>query len=75
MHKCRNFTTFVQLNNLKMKYSELIRLIERNGWLRVRQNGSHIIYEKNGKRYTVPNHGSKEIAKGLERKIKRDMEL
>jgi len=31
----------------------------------VRQVGSHVIYEKNGIRYCVPDHGSKEIGTGL----------
>ena len=58
-----------------MKYSELHRLILRNGWIAIRQKGSHIIYEKDGRRYPVPNHGSKEISRGLEIKIKKEMEL
>jgi Predicted periplasmic or secreted lipoprotein len=58
-----------------MKYSELNRLILRNGWVVVRQAGSHIIYEKDERRYPVPNHGGKEVSKGLEIKIKKEMEL
>jgi len=41
----------------------------------VRQSGSHIIYEKNGICYAVPFHGSKEVGKGLEMKIKKEMGL
>jgi predicted RNA binding protein YcfA (HicA-like mRNA interferase family) len=58
-----------------MKYNELHRLIFRNGWTEVRQSGSHVIYEKNGKRYPAPNHGSKEIPKPTELKIKKEMGL
>lgn len=58
-----------------MKSSELHKLILTNGWRIVRQNGSHIIYEKNGVRYTVPFHGSKEVGTGIEKKFKRDMGL
>jgi mRNA interferase HicA len=59
-----------------MKSSELNRLILRNGWKVYRQNGtSHIIYEKDGKHYPVPFHGSKEVGKGLEMKIKKEMGL
>ncbi len=57
-----------------MKYNELHRLIRKNGWIRIRR-GKHIIYEKDGKRYPVPDHGSKEVGKGLERKIKKEMRL
>lgn len=58
-----------------MKYAELHRLIQRQGWWVRRQTGSHVIYEKDGKTYPVPLHGSKEVGKGLELKIKRDMGL
>ena len=58
-----------------MKYNELHRLILRNSWRVLRQSGSHIIYEKGGRTYTAPNHGSKEIAKPLELKIKKEMKL
>lgn len=58
-----------------MKSSELQKLILSNGWRIVRQTGSHIIYEKSGVRYPVPFHGSKEVGKGIEKKIKREMGL
>lgn len=58
-----------------MKSSELQKLILSSGWRIVRQTGSHIIYEKNGVRYPVSFHGSKEVGKGIEKKIKREMEL
>lgn len=58
-----------------MKYDELHRLILRNGWKVLRQSGSHVIYFKNGKPYPVPFHGSKEVGKGLEMKIRKDMNL
>ncbi|HPE76155.1 MAG TPA: type II toxin-antitoxin system HicA family toxin [Draconibacterium sp.] len=58
-----------------MKSSELNKLILKNGWKVVRQSGSHIIYEKSGIHYPVPFHGSKEVGKGLEMKIKREMGL
>jgi len=58
-----------------MKYNELHRLIFRNGWKVVRQSGSHVIYEKDGRIYPAPNHGSKEVSKSLEIKIKKEMGL
>ncbi len=58
-----------------MKSSEFHRLILANGWKEVRQCGSHIIYEKNGKQITVPYHGSKEMKKGLVLKIRKEMGL
>ena len=58
-----------------MKSSELQKLILSNGWRIVRQTGSHVIYEKDGIRYPVPFHGSKEVGHGIEKKIKREMGL
>lgn len=60
---------------IAMKSSELHRLILSCGWRVLRQSGSHVIYEKDGLRYPVPLHGSKEVPTGMERKIKRDMGL
>lgn len=58
-----------------MKYSELHRLVLRNGWIVKRRNGSHVIYEKEGRTYPVPDHGSKEISRPMELKIKKEMGL
>jgi len=64
-----------QINNNSVKSNELHRLIQKRGWLIKRQTGSHVIYEKDGKVYPVPNHGSKEVHTGIEKKIKREMGL
>jgi mRNA interferase HicA len=58
-----------------MKSSELHRLIRRWGWQHIRTEGSHYIYEKDGRTFPVPFHGSKEVGKGLELKIKKEMGL
>ncbi|MGV4528770.1 type II toxin-antitoxin system HicA family toxin [Ornithobacterium rhinotracheale] len=58
-----------------MKYSEFHRKIKKNGWQLLRISGSHYIYEKNGKTYPVPFHGSKEMNEGLRKKIVREMGL
>ena len=59
----------------EMKSNELHRFIQSQGWQVKRQTGSHVIYEKEGRIYPVPSHGSKEVHKGIEMKIKRDMGL
>lgn len=57
-----------------MKSKEFIREAKRNGWEFVRQGkGSHEIYQKNGIQVVVPNHGSKELGKGLEKKLRKEM--
>jgi predicted RNA binding protein YcfA (HicA-like mRNA interferase family) len=50
-----------------MKYNELFRLLKKDGWIQVRQNGSHVILEHPIKKeqLTVPYHASKEVKKGL----------
>ena len=58
-----------------MKSSEFHRLVKRNGWVLLKAEGSHYIYEKNEKKYPVPFHGAKELGKGLEMKIKKEMKL
>ncbi|MEN5306848.1 type II toxin-antitoxin system HicA family toxin [Chryseobacterium cucumeris] len=58
-----------------MKSSELHRKVRKNGWTYLRCEGSHYIYEKDGKTYPVPYHGSKEVGKGLEKKITKEMGL
>lgn len=56
-----------------MKSSDFHRLIKKNGWSFIKAEGSHYIYEKNGRRYPVPFHGAKELGKGLEKEMKKEM--
>lgn len=53
---------------------EMEKLVLQAGWKKVRQNGtSHAQYKKAGIRHlvTIPFH-SKELAIGLEKKIRKD---
>lgn len=45
----------------------MIRLLKKNGFIKIRQNGSHVKMKnfKTGKQTTVPLH-SKDLKKGLE---------
>lgn len=59
-----------------MKSNEFIREIKQKGWTLLRQGkGSHEIYEKDGQCVSVPNHGSKEMGKGIENKLRKQMGL
>ncbi|MCF0040715.1 type II toxin-antitoxin system HicA family toxin [Dyadobacter fanqingshengii] len=58
-----------------MKSSEFHRLIRRNGWVCIRSNGSHYIYQKGEETYTVAYHGSKEMAEGIRLKTVKKMNL
>ena len=57
-----------------MKSNELIRLLQKDGWFVIRQSGSHMILQHRTKKGQIvcPNHGSHEVGKGLEKKIKKD---
>ena len=58
-----------------MKSSEFHRIIERNGWVCVRSNGSHRVYRKGQEVYIVANHGAKEMGEGLRKKTIKKMDL
>ncbi|TAH02235.1 MAG: type II toxin-antitoxin system HicA family toxin [Sphingobacteriales bacterium] len=60
-----------------MKYSELFKLLKKDGWLITRQTGSHVImlHPTKSQQLTVPNHGSKEVKKGLCNAILKQAEI
>lgn len=58
-----------------VKSREFHRIIKKNGWELLKSEGSHYIYEKNGLKYLVPFHGSKEVPEGLRKKMIKDMGL
>ncbi|MEI6815503.1 MAG: type II toxin-antitoxin system HicA family toxin [Bacteroidota bacterium] len=57
-----------------VKCTELLRILRKDGWVLVRQAGSHKILRHRHKKgqIVVPDHGSDELGKGLERKILKD---
>lgn len=50
-----------------MKQRELIALLERNGWWKVREGGNHIVYTNGTKSEPIPRH--KEINEMLAKAI------
>jgi predicted RNA binding protein YcfA (HicA-like mRNA interferase family) len=50
---------------MPMKPKEMIKLFEKNGWIKKRQTGSHVIMEKNGQVEPIPLH-NKDLKKGTE---------
>jgi len=57
-----------------MKVSELLKLIEQDGWRFVRQSGSHKIFKHDVKPgiLSIPDHGgSRDLKKGTELSIRR----
>jgi mRNA interferase HicA len=57
-----------------MKYREFHKWVKSEGWIHIRTEGTHYIYEKQGKRYVVPYHGAKEIGFGPWIILSRHME-
>ncbi|MDW8310598.1 MAG: type II toxin-antitoxin system HicA family toxin [Verrucomicrobiales bacterium] len=59
-----------------LKPAEVCRLLERHGFLAVRQRGSHVQYRNpDGRATTVPLHKGRDIAPVLLRQIARDIGL
>lgn len=54
-----------------MSGKELAKLLERNGWILLRVQGSHHVYGKPGiaSRISVPIHGNKDLKVGLLRHL------
>ncbi|MDG1260313.1 MAG: type II toxin-antitoxin system HicA family toxin [Flavobacteriales bacterium] len=54
-----------------MKCSEALRLLRKDGWEIVSQKGSHLKLKHPSKDGVLifPNHGSRELGKGLQRKL------
>ncbi len=47
-----------------MRYREVERILNQNGWYAQRQKGSHVQFycKANGKRCTVVNHAGKDLS-------------
>jgi mRNA interferase HicA len=60
-----------------MKCSELLRLLLKDGWMVVSVKGSHLKMKhfKMPGIIIFPNHGSHEMGKGMEKKIRKDAGL
>ncbi|BBO81320.1 type II toxin-antitoxin system HicA family toxin [Desulfosarcina ovata] len=60
-----------------ISFKQLIKRVEKLGFQRVRQRGSHIRFvHPDGRKTTIPDHGNKDVPKGLLTKIIRyDLEI
>lgn len=55
---------------------ELISILEKNGFQKVHQKGSHVRLEhSDGRKTTVPLHSGEKVGVGLLRKILRDTNI
>lgn len=50
-----------------MKATDVVKLIEQQGWYEVRQRGSHRIFKHNehSEIITIPDHGKSDLKLGL----------
>lgn len=56
------------------KPEDVIRIIEKLGFKRIRQSGSHAVFRhEDGRWTTVPIHKGKDVARGTLRKILKDV--
>lgn len=60
-----------------ISFQELIRRVEKLNFIRIRQKGSHIRFaHSDGRKTTIPDHGKKDVPRGLLAKIIRyDLEI
>ena len=56
---------------------EMAKLADKNGWMEIRQNGSHHHFRHKDFTYivTIPIHGNKDLGRELENKILKDLRL
>ncbi len=55
--------------------AQLVRTLKRNGWMEVRQKGSHLTLERSGKVVTIPMHASTVLKRGTLKSILRQVGL
>jgi len=60
-----------------LKVKQLIRILEKEGWVEVRSRGGHRFFRNPSKKgfLVVPHHGSRDLSKGLIIKILKDAGL
>jgi len=60
-----------------MKCSELLRLLLKDGWIVVSTRGSHLKMKHPARHGIIifPDHGSHEMGKGMEKKIRKEAGL
>lgn len=60
-----------------LTFTQLCKIVEKMGFKNTRQKGPHIRYvHHDGRKTTIPNHGSQDVPKGLLVKIiKQDLQV
>jgi len=61
---------------MPMSGKEMVKLAKKSGWKKIRVNGSHNIMEREGcSPVSIPVHGNKDLPKGLESKLLKELSL
>ncbi len=59
-----------------IRAKELISILEKEGFVKIHQKGSHLRMEhSNGRKTTIPVHSGEKVGIGLLRKILRDSNI
>ncbi|MFZ5923026.1 MAG: type II toxin-antitoxin system HicA family toxin [Chloroflexota bacterium] len=59
-----------------VNFKVMDRLLRHLGFIAVRQKGSHVFYRHaDGRTTTLPNHGSRDLARPLMREILREISI
>ncbi len=53
------------------KGKDLVKEFEKDGWQLDRVSGSHHMMKKGAQTVSIPVHGSKDLGKGLEKKLRK----
>ncbi|MDQ7009191.1 MAG: type II toxin-antitoxin system HicA family toxin [Candidatus Gracilibacteria bacterium] len=53
----------------------MLKILSKYGAKKIRQRGSHLFIEFNGKSTVIPLHSNKDLGKGLLKKIFDDLDL
>ena len=54
---------------------DMSKLLQKHGWVKGRQKGSHQHFYKDGIKIVVPVHGNRDLKKGTEQQILKDAGL
>jgi len=57
-----------------MNGKQVIKALEKEGWMLLRVSGSHHRLVKDGKKVSIPVHGAKDLKSGTLKNIEKDME-
>ena len=57
-------------------FREFEKILYKLGFIRSRQNGSHVVYHhSDGRTVSVPNHGSKDLSRKLIRRLIKQIDV